>query len=513
MNGAESLVRTLVNCDVTVSFANPGTSEMHFVSALDRVDGMRCVLCLFEGVATGAADGYGRMLDRPASTLLHLGPGLANGIANLHNARRARSPILNIVGEHATYHRGYDSPLTSDIEGLARTFSSWVRTSENSANIASDGAAAVVAAHQPPGGIATLILPADTAWRPGGQVVPGFQNPTRRSVEAARVDDIARRLRKAGNPVLYVGDRCLRGKGAALAKVIACSVDGRVLAPYASARLERGGDIPYIERIPYPVEAAVKALDGVDLIVLVGTTQPVAFFAYPDKPSLPHHPECELIELASAAEDQLRALESLAEALNAKPPSNLAEGMERPSVPTGALNPASIGTILGAHLPEGAIVCDESISTGRNFFAATRGAPRHDWLQMTGGSIGIGMPLATGAAVACPDRKVITLQADGSGLYTSQALWTQARENLDVLTLVWANRSYATLHNELANVGAVAGPKARDMLTLDRPNIDWTSLAKGYGVESARASTTEQLSDLLASALRRKGPFLVEVMF
>src|ERR1700749_752470 len=184
MNGAESLVRTLVAGGVNVCFTNPGTSEMHFVAALDRVEGMRCILGLFEGVVTGAADGYYRMKGTPASTLLHLGPGLANGLANLHNAKKARSGIVNVVGQHATYHIGLNAPLTSDIEGLARPMSDWVKTSPDGKSVSADGMAAIAAAKSSPPQIATLILPADTAWNeadgiaqmPAPKQKPGFSS-------------------------------------------------------------------------------------------------------------------------------------------------------------------------------------------------------------------------------------------------------------------------------------------------------------------------------------------------
>ncbi|WP_375460168.1 acetolactate synthase large subunit [uncultured Enterovirga sp.] len=512
MNGAESLVRTLVQGGVEVSFTNPGTSEMHFVAALDRVDGMRCVLCLFEGGATGAADGYARMANKPASTLLHLGPGLGNGLANLHNARRARSPVVNIVGEHATYHRAYDAPLTSDIESIARPVSAWVRTSPDSRQVAADGAEAIAAARAAPGGVATLILPADTAWGDGGPVATVPAVAARAKVDEARVTEAARVLRSGEPAMLFLGDRAVRADGLALADRIAARTGARMLAQVSNARMERGAGRVPIERLPYPVDAALAALAGVRHLVVVGTTQPVAFFAYPNKPSLLAPPDCEVLVLAEPAEDQVDALARLADALGAAAPS-VRPGSPPPAVPTaGALDGDTLAQALGALLPEGAIVCDESVTTGRGFFPATRQAPPHDWLQLTGGSIGLGIPLATGAAVACPDRKVVNLQADGSALYTAQTLWTQARENLDVLTLIWANRSYAILRAELAHVGANPGRKALDMLSLDNPPVDWVSLARGYGVEARRASDLGEFVAAMRAGLAHRGPFLVEVL-
>ncbi len=510
MNGAESLVRTLVAGGVEVCFTNPGTSEMHFVAALDRVEGMRCVLCLFEGGATGAADGYARMADKPASTLLHLGPGLGNGIANLHNAKRARSPVVNIVGEHATYHRTFDAPLTSDIEGLARPVSAWVRTSESATRVAADGAEAIAAARTAPGGVATLILPADTAWEPGGPVAAAAPVPERARAEAESITHAAVALRSGEPAVLFLGDVAVRGEGRRIAARIARRTGASLMAATSNARVDRGADTVPIERLPYPVDQARAALADFRHMVLVGTPAPVAFFAYPDKPSVLAAPTCDVLTLARPEDDQIQALEALAEALGASEEAPLAQA-SRPALPGGPLNQDTIGHVLGALLPEGAIVCDESITTGRNFFAATHAAAPHTWLQLTGGAIGLGIPMAVGAAVACPDRKVVNLQADGSALYTAQALWTQARERLDVLTLIWSNRAYAILRHELAGVGANPGRKALDMLSLDDPAMDWVALAKGYGVEATRVETLEGLIDAMRAALPRRGPFLIEV--
>jgi acetolactate synthase-1/2/3 large subunit len=510
MNGAESLVRTLVAGGVDVSFTNPGTSEMHFVAALDRVEGMRCVLFLFEGGATGAADGYARMADKPASTLLHLGPGLGNGFANLHNAKRARSPVVNIVGEHATYHRQYDAPLSSDIEAVARPVSAWVKMSEDSRSVAQDGAAAIAAARAAPGGVATLILPADTAWGEGGPVagLPAISERAKAGEDAVRT--AADALRSGEPAAIFLGDRTLRERGLNLAARIAAATGARMIAQVSNARIERGAGRQPIDRLPYPVDLAVDRLAGLKHLVVIGTTPPVAFFAYPGKPSELQPEDCKVQVLADPAMDQLDALERLADLVGASRAAPALSG-QKPELPSGGLTADTVGLALGALMPEGAIVCDESITTGRNFFPATRFAAPHDWLQLSGGSIGLGMPMATGAAIACPDRKVINLQADGSGLYTAQALWTQARENLDVLTLIWANRSYAILKAELANVGANPGRKAIDMLTLDQPAIDWVNLARGFGVEARRVEDLDTFLSAFRAGIGRRGPFLIEV--
>ena len=515
MNGAESLVRTMVGGGVEVSFTNPGTSEMHFVAALDRVDGMRCILCLFEGVATGAADGYARMAEKPAATLLHLGPGMANGMANIHNARKANSPMLNVVGEHATYHKRYDAPLTSDIEGLAKPLSDWVRTGASSQTVSEDGRDAIVEARRGSGKIATLILPADTAWGPGsGPVTVPAPRPRARIGDDA-IKQAAKLLQQHGKSVaLLLGDTALREKPLAYASQISAKTGCRILCPGSNARVERGVGRADIARVPYVIDAALHILKDVQHVILIGTKPPIAFFGYPGKPSRVTAPGTAFLALAEIGEDTGDALARLAEACNATKTKPALPPVERPEIPKGApISADNIGLVLGALIPEGAILADESVTTGRNFYKSTAGAPPHDWLHLTGGAIGEGMPLAIGAAVACPDRKVINLQADGSAMYTVQSLWTEARENLNVLTLIWANRAYAILKGELLNVGAEnPGRKAHDMLSLENPTIDWVSLAKGMGVEGTRVATIDDLAKAMKAGLKHKGPFLIEVV-
>ncbi|MBN9453465.1 MAG: acetolactate synthase large subunit [Bosea sp.] len=513
MNGAESLVQTLVKGGVDTCFANPGTSEMHFVAALDRVGGMRCVLTLFEGVASGAADGYGRMTDKPAATLLHLGPGLGNALANLHNARKARTPLVNIVGDHAVHHRSYDAPLTSDVEGVARPMSDWVRTSTDARYVADDGADAVAAALSAPGGVATLILPADTAWNDAtGVAAPRPVKPAG-IVDAAAVSAAAKALRSGEPTLIFLGGRALRAAPLDVASRIAAATGAKLLAPSSNPRMERGAGRAPIRRLPYPLQLALQELSAFKHIILVGVQQPVAFFAYPGMPSLIAPPGSSTHVLASPAEDCVDALARLASELNAPGRAALVPPQAPAALPAGKITVESIGAAIAALIPEGAIVVDEGISCGRAIYPASFSAPPHDWLQLNGGSIGIGMPLATGAAIACPGRKVISLQADGSGMYTLQALWTQARETLDVTTIIFSNRSYASLEGELINVGALnPGKTARAMLDIGSPDLDWVKLAGGMGVEGARAETAERLIDLLQASLRRSGPFLIEVM-
>lgn len=513
MNGAESLVRTLVGCGVEVCFTNPGTSEMHFVAALDRVDGIRCILGLFEGVVTGAADGYGRMADKPAATLLHLGPGLGNGIANLHNAKKAMTPVVNIVGDHATYHLRYDAPLTADIEGIARPVSDWVRTSPNAGSVAADGAEAVAAAMAPPGQIATLILPADTAWNDadGTAVLPTI--PARATVDSDAVIEAARLLRSGGKCALLLAGRALREDALHLAGRIAAATGTRLMCPTSNARLQRGAGRVMVEQVPYPVDMALAMLADVEHLILIGAKSPVAFFAYPDKPSVLTPEHCEAFPLAAAGDDLLRVLENLADELGAPPDAAHIAPVERPEAATGALTVDALATSISALMPDHAVIADEGITVGRQVPAKTRGAPPHDWLQITGGSIGIGLPLATGAAVACPDRPVIGLQADGSAMYTLQALWTQAREGLNITTVIFANRAYACLRDELTNVGALnPGRKALDMLDIGNPDLDWTALAKGMGVEAGRATTADEFNRQFKAGLACEGPYLIEAV-
>lgn len=515
MNGAESLVRTLVASDVNVCFTNPGTSEMHFVAALDSVPGMRCVLGLFEGVVTGAADGYYRLSGGPASTLLHLGPGLANGLANLHNAKKARSGIVNVVGDHATYHLKHDAPLTSDIEGVAAPMSNWVKSSPKAEGIAADGALAVEAARTAPGQIATLILPADTAWNPGGEPVTAKAAAPRAAVDADAVKAAAKALTAAGaGGMLMLGGVALREKALDYAGRIAAKTGCRLLSEGQNARLERGAGRVKIERVPYVVDMARNVLKDVKHMVLCGAKQPVAFFAYPNKPSILTPDGCEITRLASFEHDLEGALEALAAELGAlgEAPAHKAD-LKRPDLPSGAVDLDKIAAILGALLPENAVVVDESVTSGRGFFPLTSGAPAHCWLNGMGGSIGYAMPVSIGAAVAAPDRKIVTLEGDGSGMYTVQALWTMARENLDVTVIVFANRAYRILQGELTNVGVQnPGPRAVDMLSLDRPAVDWTNMAKSLGVESSRATDCEGLIRAIRHGLAVDGPYLIELV-
>jgi acetolactate synthase-1/2/3 large subunit len=513
MNGAESLLRTLVGSGVEVCFGNPGTSEMHFVAALDRVEGMRAVLGLFEGVVTGAADGYGRMAGKPAATLLHLGPGLANGLANLHNARRASTPIVNIVGDHATYHAQYDAPLASDVQGFARPVSAWVHASASARTVASDGARAVQAALQYPGQIATLILPADTAWLQADRPAPALPKPMPAIVSSEAIDQAAGALRSGRKTMILIRGAALQERGLRAAGRIAAATDARIACDTFAPRCQRGAGRVEVERIPYFAEQIVEFMKATEQLILVGAAPPVSFFAYPDKPSWCTPDDCRILYLAYPNEDGTAALEALADAVKAPAQPSHVGPLSKPEIPTGPLNPLTAGQVIAHFLPAGAIISDEGATAGGGMhrFAATI-AP-HDHLSLTGGAIGQGLPLATGAAVACPDRKVVCLQGDGSGMYTLQALWTQAREALDVTTLIFANRSYAILNIELARVGAGdPGPKAISMLDLHNPELDWVKLAAGMGVEASRATSVGEFAAQFESAMKNRGPRLVELI-
>ena len=512
MNGAEALFRTLVAAGVDVCFANPGTSEMHLVDAFDRVPEMRPVLGLFEGVLSGAADGWARMTDRPAATIFHLGPGFANGLANLHNARRAIVPMVNLVGEHTTEHLPKDPPLASDIESLARPMSGWVRRNRSAATLAEDGADAVAAALTPPERIATLIVPADAAWGESNGPVAPRERPRRAAVGADRVREIARILRSGEPAALLIGTTALREHGQIVASRIGAKAGAKLLCATFPARIERGAGRAKIERIPYFPERAAECLRGLRHVVLAGGSLPVPFFGYPTISSEILPEGCTVHTLASEAEDAVGALEALAAEIGAEKTAALLEPRTRAERASGPITPDGVAHVLASLLPEGAIVSDEGITASLGTLPATAGSAPHDWLFLTGGAIGQGIPLATGAAIACPGRRVVNLQGDGSGMYTVQALWTQAREKLDVTTLVFANRTYAILGVELQRMaGSVPTARTAGLIDLADPAIDWVSLAKGLGVEGERVTSLESLHTALENALRTKGPRLIEI--
>jgi len=513
VNGAEALLRTAAQAGVEVCFANPGTTEMQLVAALDRVNGLRAVLGLFEGVCTGAADGYARMLRRPALTLLHLGPGFANGIANLHNARRARVPIVNLIGDHASWHLPFDAPLTSDIESLARPVSGWVRSSASSKELARDGADAIRAALTPPGQVATLIVPQDCAWSAAEGPVRMEPPPPAAPVADAAVSAAAEALRTGEPAVLFLGGEALSEPALRAAERIAAASGCRVLTETFFTRQERGGDLPAFARLPYFPEQAREALSPCRHLVVAGTREPVGFFGYPDGRSRLAPDDARRLVLASPGDDVAGALEALASRLGAPARAPQVQRPARPGRPSGPLDVAKLGQAIAALQPEGAIVVDESATSGLAYGALSAGAPRHSLLALTGGAIGQGLPCATGAAVACPDRKVIAFQADGSGMYTVQSLWTMARESLDVVVVVCSNRAYRILQAELSRAGvAEPGVNARTLTSLSHPDLDWVALARGLGVAGSRADSADSFCAAFERALAEPGPALIEAV-
>lgn len=513
MVGAEVLLRTLLANGVQLCLANPGTSEMQFVSALDRVPGMRGVLCLFEGVCAGAADGYARMLGKPAATLLHLGPGLANGLANFHNAQKAHSPVVSVVGEHATWHRQFNSPLANDVAGFAKPVSGWLHMLEAAGQMGEAASRAVAAAYGPPGAVATLMVPADFSWSEAGQ--PGGVTPIRQRarVPSERIEEVCRLL-YSGEPVgFFLAGTTLYGRGLDAARRLASSGRAKMVANRFEPRMQRGRGRAWLNRIAYFPEPAEKMLAGLKHLVLVETEAPISFFGYPGRRSELAPEDCARHVLATREENGAEALEALAgeftgQSLDLEPAPN-ADLV----APQGHLTPQAIGQVMAPLLPENAIVSDEAVSSGADIEPALRFAAPHDWLPVTGGSIGQGLPVAVGAALACPDRKVIALEADGSALYTFQALWTMAREHLDVTVVIMANRRYRILEIEIVRTGSPRpGPRADQLMDLHRPELDFVHLANGMGVEASRATTVEEFREQFTAAMDRRGPRLIEAI-
>ncbi len=532
MNGAASLVKALIDGGVEVCFANPGTSEMHFVAALDQISGLRCVLGLHETVVTGAADGYARMAEKPAATLLHTGPGLANGLSNLHNAKKAGSPIVNVVGEHALHHIEHDAPLTSDIQAIAAPVSHWVCTPESADALADAGAQAIAQAKRHPGHISTLILPANTAWdiaentetksqlgrstsaREGSCVnVEGISVNDTHINELAQLLVLNRDTAKAGttNVCMVLGGHCLSAKALELADQIAQSCNVTLLAETFKTRFQRGEGRVTVREIPYGINQAIELLAPFEHVITVCAKAPVGFFAYPDKPSTLWSPEAQLHTLANMHDNGVDALQRLVEQLDAghfQP--RLQARVEHVEPEDKELTADAIGLLVSNRIPDNAIIVEEAVTSSIGPTQHSASAAAHDWLEVCGGSIGGGPPLATGAAIACPERQVINLQADGSAMYSLQSLWTQARERLNIITVIFANNSYAILKHELDNVQASSGRVAMDMMELDRPTLDWVSLATGMGVRAERAQTVAEFRVAFDAALKHEGPMLIQ---
>jgi acetolactate synthase-1/2/3 large subunit len=512
-NGAKALIKTLSDSGIDTCFANPGTSEMHFVAALDGSD-MRAVLCLFEGVATGAADGYARIANKPAATLLHLGCGLGNGLANLHNARKARVPMVNIVGDHARYHKQYDAPLESDIETVARNVSSWIRTCPSTEQIGADAAEAVEVAYKAPQQISTLILPADVSWGEGATASKADLSPTLESAPAELIRQISDVLLTQGKKTaILLGRRVLLEEGLLAAAKISEKTGAKLFCEVFPTRLQRGAGLPHIERIAYLAELAAVQLRGYKHLIIIDTQAPVSFFAYPNKESYLVPDRCKVHHLVSANQNALLSLQAIVDTVGARDVKPSVQQANRPELPVGKLNAAKVCQAVGALMPDNVIISDEAQTSGLKLPAYTAGCPRHDILTLTGGAIGQGLPVAIGAAIAGNDQPVIALVGDGSAMYTIQSLWTLMNENLDVTVIVLNNRSYAILNIELERVGAKGdGPKAKSQLDLSKTPIDFVAMAKGMGMPAKKATTAEEFNDALAAAISEPGPHLIDAI-
>ena len=508
MTGAQALVGTLADHGVTACFANPGTSEMHLVTALDGEPRIRSVLCLFEGVATGAADGYARVAGTPAMTLLHLGAGYLNAGANIHNAGRANTPMINVIGDHAVPHLKYDAPLTSDIVGLAGPNSRWIKSANKADQTGGLAAEAYAASFGPKPGPVSLLLPADSAWLEGGKLGESLSTPSLREVSEDRINAAAAAIADASKPVIIMNGTALTEDGLkAAARLKAAGV--RVMTDTFYGKMRRGAGVFAPERMQYFAEGAMDDLSGTDLMILAGTNAPVAFFSYPGKPSLLVPEGCQLLDLGDASTDSAGTLTALADAMGATDSAPV-EVLKQPDAPTGDLTAQSVGQSLARHLPENALVSDDGVSNGLLSYLPTQNAQPHDWMMLTGGAIGQGMPLALGAAIAAPDRKVICLSGDGAGMYTNQALWSMAREGSDVTTIVFVNHSYRILNIELYRTGAGnPGPTAKNMLSIGGPDINWVQLSTSMGVPAVEATTAEAFDEALAEAIAAPGPRLI----
>lgn len=513
INGAESLLRSLIKQGVEVCFTNPGTSEMHMVAAIGKTDEMRSVLALFEGVCTGAADGYGRMAGKPACTLLHLGPGLSNGSANLHNAKKANTPILNLIGDHATYHKKFDAPLNSDIEGLSAPVSHWTKTVSTAAELPIEAVNAVGVTNSGAGKIATLIVPADCAWDESAEIDNLAEAAAPEIVADEKIEAAVQLLQNGKPTVILMNNSGLTEEALQLADKVSQATGARLFCDTFTGRVPRGEGRVAVERLGYFAEQAEEQLAGVEQFIMVGTKAPVAFFAYPGKASEFYPADSKRLVLADVDDDASDALQRLTVALSCVENEPRLISLQKPAVGADELSPRTIGMTFANMLPTDAIVVDEGATSGGGCFMASASSEPHDWLSLTGGSIGYGLPVAIGAAVACPDRKVVCIHGDGGAMYTIQSLWTMAREDLDVCVVIFANRKYQILQVELARVGAQSmTKKTLDMLDISNPDLDFVQLAEGMGVKAGKATTIEEFNDLYAEAMASRGPRLIEAI-
>lgn len=517
MTGAQSLLETLVACGVDACFANPGTSELHLVAALQNDRRMRSVLCLFEGVATGAADGYSRIAGKPAATLLHLGPGLANGWANLHNAKKAKTPVINIVGDHATWHLPLGASLTSDLEGLSASISDWTKVSASTADIGVDVALAYQTAMAKGGQIATLVLPADTTWNKGGMTGKPLPPEKRNRISGGEIAKAIDTLKSGRRVAVLVTGDALIGEGREACTRIAAKTGAKFFCHGLNRQMERGAGRMEFTRLSAWGQETLKVLADYDDLVIVGTGQPVLSFAHPTFESVLVPKSVRALQVGTQEDDITGALVEISSALGA-PAAQDAIGKllvqrQHFDLATGALTAEAIGRAINAHLPEGAIISDEAGTAGGGTYPFTAKAAPHDCLFLTGGSIGQGLPVALGAAMARPDRKVLALEADGSGMYTLQALWSIAREKLDVTTVIFSNRQYGILMRSVGMYAIQGLPnRVPDLFDLSNPDLDWAKLAQGMGVEGHTCRTAEEFNRVFADCMSRKGPQLIEAV-
>ncbi len=512
MTGADALIQTLVDCGVDTCFANPGTTETHLVGAIDRTTRMRPILGLFEGVCTGAADGYARLSGKPAATLLHLGPGLANGLCHLHNGRKAHSPSVNLIGNHPRSHLKYDAPLSSDIVGLAEPVSGWVRQVADPGDIAQDGAEAVAAAWGPPGQVASLIIPADCSWTEGIVAVGAPPRPSTEPAMDKTVSSIAELCAHGRKTALLIGAEGLTEPGLKAAGAIAEKTGVRLIAYTFEPRMQRGAGRVKVDRIPYFPEDAAEALKGLEHMVLCGSKEPVSFFSYPSGGGTLVPDGCDLHTLVPVGGDVITSLAGLADLIGAKEPAS-SQPLLLPDLPTGGITADAASAVIARAIPEDAVIVDEGITVGFPAYAQSEGSAPHDWLFITGGGIGWAMPVAVGAAVAAPDKKILCIQGDGGAMYTIQALWTMAREQLDVTTVIFSNRGYLILDIELQRHGlGPAGANAHRLMDMDEPRIDFVKMAEAQGVDAHRIDECGRFSSVLADCLNQPGPHFIEVM-
>jgi len=515
MNGAELLLRTAQKAGVEVCFANAGTTELPLVAAFDSVPGVRPVLALFEGVCTGGADGYGRVRETPAMSLLHLGPGFANGIANLHNARRAKAPVINIIGQHTTWHIPADAPLTMDVESLANTVSQWTRTVSSPEMLSFDFIDAYAASMT--GSIATLIVPNDHLLAEVEGIIRTATPLDPDPLSLQIIEEAANLIRSGKKTALMIGGKALRGQGLLTAAHIRALAGCDLLTETFPGYVERGGALPDVVRIPYFPEPAQALLSDYELIILTDVREPVTFFGYPGVDSHVLRKNQKRIPLCSGRQSVVEALGYLEDILKTTMSSCKKDRHvpkpEKPSLPHGALTAEKACRTLAALQPEGAIIVDEGITSAIPYYPLTAGSPPHSVLTISGGSIGYGMPCAVGAALASPNRQIINFQADGSAMYTIQALWTEAREGLNVKTLICSNRGYNILRVELERAGITdPGPKALSLADIDHPRLDWISIAKGMGVPATSVDTVEGLVREFTRVLEEPGPSLIEMV-